>query len=64
MVRSLVIRVKSTSRSVIFISDLIEQGEIELKNCPTADMIVDYFTKPLQGIVFIEFCGSIVNIRN
>ena len=34
-----------------------------MKNCPTHDMIGDYFTKVLQGSQFRRFCNIILGIR-
>ena len=35
-----------------FVTDKIAKGEIHLEHCGSSDMIVDYFTKPLQGSLF------------
>ena len=29
--------------------------------CPTAEMLADFFTKPLQGLLFVKFCDLIMN---
>ena len=34
----------------LFVKDIFEMGEIEVKYRPTNLMIADYFTKPLQGM--------------
>jgi hypothetical protein len=47
-----------------FIKDRIEQGEINLLHCPTGDMIADFFTKPLQGLVFQKFRDIIMGIEH
>ena len=38
-----------------FVKDRIDKKEFRLEYCPTGDMIVDYFTKPLQGALFNKF---------
>ena len=38
-----------------FITDQIEKGKIEIRYCPTEEMMADYHTKPLQGSKFVEF---------
>ena len=43
-------------------TDHISSGEISVQYCPTADMIPDFFTKPLQGTAFHDFHAQIINI--
>jgi hypothetical protein len=38
-----------------FITDQVEKGNIEIRYCPTEQMIADYHTKPLKGSKFDEF---------
>ena len=35
-----------------FITDRVNMKEVEIKWCPTKDMVADYMTKPLQGSHF------------
>jgi hypothetical protein len=35
-----------------FIADRVKSKEIRIEYCPTGIMIADYFTKPLQGVIF------------
>jgi len=35
-----------------FVKDRVDKREIEIHHCPTAKMVADYFTKPLQGGLF------------
>jgi hypothetical protein len=36
---------------------------VRIEHCPTADMVADYFTKPLlQGAAFRKLCDLIMNI--
>jgi hypothetical protein len=44
-----------------YVTDLIQRGEIEVKYCPTDDMLADYMTKPVIGKKFIEFRNQIMN---
>ena len=46
-----------------FVADRVKAGEIDIKYCPTGEMVADYFTKPLQGKKFTEFRNAILNIQ-
>ena len=35
-----------------FVKDRVEKKEIIIEHCPTDKMVADYFTKPLQGVLF------------
>jgi hypothetical protein len=35
-----------------FMTDWIKQGELQVEYCLTAEMLADFFTKPLQGSLF------------
>ena len=37
-----------------WLHDLIKRGILVIKYCPTLSMLADYFTKPLQGSLFID----------
>jgi len=45
-----------------FITDRINSGDLSVQYCPTGDMIGDFFTKPLQGQLFIKFRRLIMNL--
>jgi hypothetical protein len=45
-----------------FITDLIKQGEVSIKYCPTDAMIADFMTKPLTGQKFQAFRKAIMNL--
>jgi hypothetical protein len=47
-----------------YITDLINRNKIQMKYCPTEDMIADYMTKPLVGIKFEHFRKLIMNLSN
>jgi Reverse transcriptase (RNA-dependent DNA polymerase) len=38
-----------------WIKDRTEQNNIEIRHCPTLEMLADFFTKPLQGHLFRRF---------
>jgi Reverse transcriptase (RNA-dependent DNA polymerase) len=38
-----------------FITDHAKRHSIRITHCPTADMLADFFTKPLQGSLFRKF---------
>ena len=45
-----------------FIKDQVDTGEVDIKYCPASEMIGDYFTKPLKGILFCRSRAQIMNI--
>jgi hypothetical protein len=45
-----------------FIKDRVANGEIKLEWCPTKEMVGDFFTKALQGILFYKLRDYIMNI--
>lgn len=45
-----------------FIKDRIKKGDIHLLYCPTEDMLADFFTKPLQGKLFLRFRDMIMGL--
>ena len=54
---------RNTFKSVIFfIKDKVDTGDIEIEYCPTEDMRGDYFTKPVQGNLFIKLRSLLMNI--
>ena len=44
-----------------FITDRIEKKEVTVEYCPTKEMVEDFFTKPLQGVLFCQFRDRIMN---
>jgi hypothetical protein len=38
-----------------FVTDRIAGNEVSVQYCPTAEMVADFFTKPLQGSLFKKF---------
>ena len=43
-----------------FVKDRVNSGEVKLLYCPTARMLADYSTKPLQGNMFKKFRAVIM----
>ena len=43
-----------------FIKDRIRDNKINITQCPTKIMVADYFTKPLQGSLFIKLSNAIM----
>ena len=44
-----------------FIKDRVDKGEVNVGFCGTDDMVTDYLTKPLQGI--IRFRDAIMGLN-
>jgi hypothetical protein len=44
------------------VKDYVDSGAIRIEHCPTKEMLADYFTKPLQGVLFYKLRDSIMNI--
>jgi hypothetical protein len=47
-----------------FIKDRLELGDIDVQYCPTAQMLADFFTKPLQGNFFRMFRAVIMGHKH
>jgi hypothetical protein len=45
-----------------FITDCIASKEVAIQYCPTKEMVADYFTKPLQGLLFYKFRDQIMGL--
>ena len=41
---------------------LIRFLDVDIKHCPTTQMLADFFTKPLQGEAFYRFRAAILNL--
>jgi hypothetical protein len=46
-----------------FVADRVASGEVKIEYCPTAQMLADYFTKPLQGNLFRTMRNMIMNVN-
>jgi len=55
-------RTKHINIRYFFISDRVSTGEVTLKWCPTEDMIGDFATRPLQGVLFRKFRDQIMGV--
>ena len=47
---------------VFFIHDQVLQEKVLIEHCPTLNMCADFFTKPLQGMLFYRLRDLIMNI--
>jgi hypothetical protein len=45
-----------------FVKDQVDSKRVKIEHCPTADMLADFFTKPLQGMQFRKLRDQIMNI--
>jgi hypothetical protein len=57
-------RTKHINMRFYFVKDRIDSGEVYVVHCPASDMIADFFTKPLQGALFIKFRNLIMGIKD
>ena len=46
-----------------FIMDQIKKGHVKVAFCPTQEMIADFFTKPLQGGLFVRMRSYLSTIQ-
>lgn len=46
--------------SLFLVKDRVTQGVLKIEYCPTEDMVVDFFTKPLQCSTFIKFKNQVM----
>ena len=46
-----------------YITDQVQQKTIHITYCPTEEMIADFFTKPLQGSLFLKMCDLIMGMK-
>jgi hypothetical protein len=45
-----------------FVTDRIENKELRVEYCPTGSMLADFFTKPLQGGLFMKFRDQVMGV--
>ena len=55
-------RTKHIHMRYYFITDRIRKKELSVSYCPTQLMVADFFTKPLQGALFVKFRAIIMNL--
>ena len=53
-------RTKHMDIRYFYVGDHIQNKTLSLQHCPTDEMLADYFTKPLQGSLFICLCNHIM----
>jgi hypothetical protein len=53
-------RTRALNIRYFFITDQVEKGNAQSEHCGTADMVGDFFTKPLQGEKFQRFRNDIL----
>ena len=54
--------IKHIELRYFFIHDQVQQNKVSIKHCPTITMRADFFTKPLQGMLFYRLCDLIMNV--
>ena len=47
-----------------FVKDRVDNNELKIQHCPTAEMLADFFTKPLQGALFKKFRDVIMGWKH
>ena len=47
---------------LFYVTDLVDQQEVQVKYCPTDSIVSDYMTKPLTGVKFRQFRKMIMNL--
>ena len=52
-----------TSTFAIFVNDRVASSKVKIEHCPTKDMMADFFTKPLQGALFLKMRNKIMNVN-
>ena len=57
-------RTKHLNIRYFFITNLINKGDLHIEYCPTDNMVVDFFTKPLQGKKILQFRKLIMNLQD
>ena len=55
-------RTRALNIRYFYITDQISRGNVEIKYCPTDDMVGDYMSKGLQGYKFKKFRDKIMGI--
>ena len=53
-------RTRALNIRYFFLTDQVEKNNISISYCPTTEMVGDFMTKPLQGILFKKFKKSIM----
>ena len=45
-----------------FITDVLKRENIDMKHCPTTRMLANFYTKPLQGTLFVNTRNAIMGL--
>ena len=53
-------RTKHMDIRYFYVGDHIQNKTLSLRHCPTEEMLADYFTKPLQGSLFVRLRNHIM----
>ena len=53
-------RMKHMDIQYFYVGDHIQNKTLSLHHCPTEEMLADYFTKPLQGSLFVRLRNQIM----
>ena len=55
-------RTKHIKARYYFIKDKIEEGEVDVRYCPTTEMWSDVLNKPKHGTPFKKDCAKLMNV--
>ena len=55
-------RTKHLDVCYFFVTDKIKKGEVKVAFCPTHNMRAEFFTKPLQGSMFVPMRENSLNL--
>ncbi len=55
-------RTRHVTIRYFFIKERMDSGEVEISYLPTERMVADFFTKPLQGAVFLQHRAMVMNL--
>ena len=45
-----------------FVTDRVKDKELKIIYCPTKEMVADFFTKSLQGVLFVTHRNTVLGI--
>ena len=58
---SCIMHTRNINIYIFFVADCISFGNLELRYCPTSEMMAENFAKPLQASMFKSFYNLIMN---
>jgi hypothetical protein len=53
-------RTRAINIRYFFVTDQVEKKTLRVEYCPTGEMVSDFMTKPLQGLLFDKFKKKIM----